>query len=254
MNRKILIAVLVLSLSVVMAVALVAPSFAHSKKDDDSNVVVYGQHGEVILQLPSGIPSRPTALRLIASDFNKKSEFGAVDTLMVALWIPAASTFVPVAQIVDDSNPDRLAFIQMLFNNTPIWRVSPAFPNVIQVADKDLDVWKEDDVIFANLTTTVKITLPFDQMPMPQKAWGNLTFNLPPMMLTFRPIARDFHYEETVSLLPHPPLSGYTIEVTSMQSPAWVTADIPSWIHGGWLEATGHICTHLTQTDIPPAA
>ena len=253
MNRKILITVLVLSLSVVMAVALVAPSFAHSKKDDDSNLVVYGQHGEVILQLPAGIPSHPTALRLIASDLNKKSEFGATDTLLVALWIPAANTFVPVAQIVDSSDPSRIDFLHTLFNNTPIWR-DPLMPNVIQVADNALDVWMEDDVIVANLTTTVKITLPFDQLPLPQKAWGNLTFNLPPMTLTFRPIARGFHYEETTSLLPHPPLSGYTIEVTSMQSPAWVTADIPSWIHGGWLEATGHICTHLTQTDIPPAA
>jgi hypothetical protein len=252
MKRKTLVAVLVIILSATMAVTVVAPALANRKSSKDSNVVVYGQHGEVTLQLPSGIPTHPTALGIVASDWNRKSEFGACDSLSVALWIPAANSFVPVLQLLDNPNPDYAEFLQKLYNNTPVW--NPIMPNIIQVADNELDVWTEGDVIIANLTSAEKVTLPFNLMVgTPIAAWGNLTFELPPMTLTFRPIAHGFSYEETTTILPHPPYSGYTVEVKSWQSPAWVYVEIPLWIHMGRLEATGHICTHLTQTGIPPA-
>jgi hypothetical protein len=52
--------------------------------------------------------------------------------------------------------------------------------------------------------------------------------------------------------LPSPPLSGYTMDITSLMSPAWVRVDNPTWVRGAWLECAGHICTDLTETEIPP--
>ena len=160
--------VLALSLVVIIAVAAGAPALAHDyrdNKDDSSNVVTYGQHGEVILQLPAGNPqiTNVTSLRLVASDYNKKSTFGAYDTLTVYLWIPAANQFIPVAQINNVNNPALDEYLHKFYLNTPVW--NPLMPNVIDVSDKDFKVWKEDDVIMVNLTTTVKITLPFNLMP-----------------------------------------------------------------------------------------
>jgi hypothetical protein len=259
MNRKISVIALSLSLILVIAVAAIAPALAHGDKKDKGNdssyVTVYGQHGEVILQLPAGSPkvTNVTALRLIANEYDKKSTFGAYDTLVVALWIPIANTFVPVAQINNINDPDLDAYLHTLYSNTPVW--NSLMPNVIDVSDKDLKVWKEGDVIMANLTTTVKITLPFNLMAgSPYVAWGNQTFNLPPLTLMFRPIAHNFKNEESVTLAPHPPLSGYTITVKSQMSPAWVKAEIPTWIKGASLECSGHICTHIVQQGIPPAA
>ena len=257
MNRKISVIVLSLSLIVIIAVAAVAPALANNdknKSNDSSYVTVYGQHGEVIIQLPAGSPkvTNVTALRLIANDFNKKSTFGAVDTLLVALWIPVANQFVPVAQINSVSNPDLDTYLHALYNNTPVW--TGFTPNVIDLTSKNLSVWKDDDIIIANLTTSVKITLPFNIMVgSPFMTAGNQTFILPPLTLTFRPTAHSFHNEESLALVPHPPLSGYTVNVKSQMSPAWVRVDIPTWVKGAWLECSGHICTNLVQQGIPPA-
>jgi hypothetical protein len=258
MNRKISVIALSLSLIIIIAVAAVAPALAHDDKresNDNSYVTVYGQHGEVIIQLPAGNPrvTNVTSLRLIANDFNKKSTFGAYDTLIVALWIPIANQFVPVAQINSVSNPALDTYLHTLYNNTPVW--TGLTPNIIDLTSKDLSVWKDDDVIIANLTTSVKITLPFNLMVgSPYTAWGNQTFTLPSLTLTFRPTARSFHNEESATLAPHPPLSGYTVNVKSQMSPAWVRVDIPTWVKGAWLECSGHICTNIVQQGIPPAA
>jgi hypothetical protein len=257
--------VLSLSLALIIAFAAVAPTLAEherGKRNDDSSnvtdtsniVTTYGQHGEVIIQLPAGNPkvTNVTCLRLIANDYNKKSAFGAYDTLLIFLWVPVANQFVPVAQINNVNNPGLDAYLHTLWNNTPVW--NPMMPNVIDVTDKDLDVWMDDGIIIANLTTTVKITLPFNlRVGNPYVAWGNLTFNLPPLTLMFRPTAPSFKNEETTVLAPSP-LSGYTINLKSQMSPAWVKADIPTWVKQAWLECSGHICTHIVQTGIPPAA
>jgi hypothetical protein len=248
--------VLALSLVVIVAVAASAPALAHDNrdnKDESSNVVAYGYHGEVILNLPAGNPqvTNVTSLRLVAGDFNQKSTFGAYDNLAVYLWIPVANQFVPVAQLINVNNPALDEKLHEFWFNTPVW--NPLMPNVIELSDKDFKVWKENDIIMANLSTAVKITLPFNLMAgNPRATWGNLTFNLPPLTLMFRPTAHDFEFSEDFALLPSPPLSGYTFNVKSDMSPAWVKADIPAWVRGSWLEETGHICTHLIMTSTPP--
>jgi hypothetical protein len=265
MNRKIAVIILSLTMALIIAVAAVVPALADNERrknnDDDSNVTdssnlvtTYGQHGEVILQLPAGSPkvTNVTAIRLVANEYNKKSTFGAYDTLLVMLWIPVYNGFMPVAQINNVNNSDLDAYLQKLYNVTPVW--NSLCPNIIDVTDKDFNVWKEGDVIMANLTKTVKIQLPFNLMVgTPYAAFGNQTFNLPPLTLMFRPTAHSFEWKET-TVLAKPPFSGYTINLESQMSPAWVKADIPTWVKGAWLECSGHICTHIVQTGIPPAA
>jgi len=211
-----------------------------------------GQHGEVILQLPTGVPSHPTCLRFVATDHDDMSEYGAGDELTVALWIPQYNGFMPVAIISDNTNPGVYTFVKSVYNNTFVWNT--IMHNVFNVTDNSLNVWGQNGVITANLTIPINITLPLNLMVNTTYAtWGNLSFTLPPMTLTFHSIGDSFVFEESVALLPHPPLSGYTYKVDSMQSPAWVTAEIPTWIRTAWLETSGHICTQVKMVATPPA-
>lgn len=252
MNKKVTAIVLSLGLTLVILVAVFAPALAYNNdhgKKDSSIIVTYGQHGEVILQLPSGTPSHPTNLRLIANDYDKRSHFGAYDTLVVALWIPAMNAYVPVAHINSISNPDLDAFLQTLYANTPVW--NPVMHNIFDTSA--LSVWRKGDTIMANLTSSVTVTLPFNLMVnTPYVSWGDLTFVLPPMTLTFQTIGHGSPYEEALTLT-SPPFSGYTLQIKSWMSPAWVKAQIPTWVSGAWLECSGHICTNLVSTSTPPA-
>lgn len=126
MNKKSSVMVLSLLLAISITVATVAIALAHSdegKRNDSSNVVFYGKHGEVIIQLPTGNPkvTNVTSLKLIATHRDKKSAFGESDILQVALWVPVANNYVPVATIMDNPNPDLLTFVHTVFNNSQIW-------------------------------------------------------------------------------------------------------------------------------------
>jgi hypothetical protein len=255
MNRK----MLALAISLCLVCAIVAGVAAQTLTNPTSNTVVgtatqpatYGEHGEVILQLPqpsnatnSNMPSHPTTLRLVASSFDDRSSFGASDTLLVLLWIPATDQFVPVAQINSVSDPTLDTHIQALWNGTPIW--NPIMHNVIDV--NGFSVSREGSLIIANLTVPVTITLPFNLMSgTPNAGWGNLTFVLPPLALTFHPIGSPVPLHEVVKLP-----SGFTLDINSLMNPAWVRADIPMWIKNSWIECSGHICTDLVQTVVPP--
>jgi hypothetical protein len=171
--------------------------------------------------------------------------------LFVSLWIPAQNGFVPVAQINNVSDPDLTSFLQDYYNNTAVW--NPLMHNIFNLDNKSLSVWREGSIIVANLTTPVTITLPFNLMNGTLYApWGNQTFILPPLTMVFCPTAPAFPFEELFSLTPSPPLSGYAVNLTSWMSPAWVKVDIPMWVKAGWLECTGHICTHIIQIGTPP--
>lgn len=257
MNRKFLAVSACLCLLAGIFVGVAAQTSSNATTVTTTQRYTYGEHGEVILQLPppsnlpnSSTPSHPTNLRLIAIGNNNRSSFGAFSSLIVALWIPVYNTFVPVAQINSVSKPELDTYLQTVYNNTPIW--NPLMHNIINLnSSQNLNVWREDRIIIANLTTPVTITLPFNLMNGTNyAAWGNQTFTLPPLTLIFHPIAPPVPLHEAVYLAP--PFSGYTIDTTSLMSPAWVRADIPLWVKGAWLECSGHICTEVVQTGIPP--
>ena len=190
---------LALALSLCLVCSIVLGVAAQTLTNPTNNTVVgtvtepttYGEHGEVILQLPqpsnatnSNMPSHPTTLRLVASSFDERSSFGASDTLLVLLWVPAVDQFIPVAQINSVSDSSLDAHIQALWNGTPIW--NPIMHNVIDVTT--FSVSREGSLIIANLTTPVTITLPFNLMTgTPNAAWGNLTFVLPPLATNLPP-------------------------------------------------------------------
>jgi hypothetical protein len=244
--------VLALSLAVIVAVAAIGPTLANSCPTDPAAVTLYGTSGAVILQLPPGIPSRPTTLKIGVSDSNKRSDYGASDALLIDLWVPQANRFVPVASISDNPNPDSDAFFKMVFNNTPIW-MPPLMQNDFSVTDDELEVWIHGDVLTANLTKAINIKLPFNLLPQPYSSWGNLSFTLPPMTLMFRGIDEPFRDETTYYLLPKPPLSGYAWKEERLLVPAWVKVEIPAWLGGHAFDLVGHIGKHQTSTFIPPA-
>jgi hypothetical protein len=238
-----------------------------------------------------GTPTHPIDLMFAAFDFDRKSTYGANDALYVFAWVPLANTYVPVAVITDSSNPASLEFNRMLYNNTPIWSnssiwwASPNFENVISVGDKDLEVWTDktstqssngrwvfdeygryvwDDgggILAVNLTTPVTIRLPFNLFPAPisLSKWGNLTFVLPAMTLTFHEIGDGYPVEETnKGLITSPfgaaaPYSGYTVKLYAMRIPSWVEVSIPAWLGSVVPEVTGHMGEHGSYTYTPPA-
>jgi hypothetical protein len=261
LNRKTVALSLSLCLLVAIVVGVVAQTFANatiSTSPVDKNKYAFGEHGEVIVQFPqpstlpnSTQPSHPTTLRLIATSLDNRSSFGPSSTILIQLWIPAANQFVGVAQIVANSNPDLPAYLQAIWNGTPIW--NPIMHNIFVVNSQTLNVWRDCDKIIANLTAPITITLPFNLLTTANAVYGNQTFVLPPLALTFIPTASPSPLHEVTNLLPSPPLSGYTVDITSLMSPAWVRVDVPSWVKGAWLECSGHICTDLVEAEIPPA-
>ena len=270
MKRKILLGTLLTLILVTLTVVMaIAPTLA-VPEPNKSKVKFFYSVGAVVLQLPTpsnaisppaapGTPSHPASLKLIAFDNERKSTFGAQDWLAVALWVPQGNAYVPVA-VISDSNDEGQAFFKTLYTNTFIWRAN--FENVIAVEDKDLDVWTESSetcyeksyngwgyegntAFIVSLTKAVTIKLPFS-------TWGDQTFTLPPMTLTFREIGNPYYVEET-STLARPPYSGYTENVKIWRSPAYVACSIPAWIIFSDLQFVGNWGTRGTLTYTPPS-
>lgn len=241
MNKKVLGTILTLSLAVIIAVAAVVPALAHSNHYDGgksaSPITNYGSGGSVHVQLPPGEPSHPTILMIDAYDIDKRSSFGAMDLMMVWLWVPSSNLHAPVALISDNPNPDFFDFAKTLFNNTPVWIPAAGMTNVFEVADDELEVWKRGDVLTANLTVPISITLP-------EPLGGSFTF--PPTALEFRGFDTAFREENT--------LPGYTT-TTSIKKPAWVRLWIPEWTGGAIpTEFVGTLWMYLKRTyTLPPA-
>ena len=91
----------------------------------------------------------------------------------------------------------------------------------------------------ANLTTSFNVTLP-------AALGGN--FTLPPMTLMFRPIAPGFAHQETMVI----PSSGWTIQLTHTDVPAWARVTIPTWVGNAPVETVGTILVNGTTTYTPP--
>jgi hypothetical protein len=273
-KKRIFGAILTLSILLVAIVATVIPTLAASTSNN-SSVKEYVNGGIVTLQLPPApdaappadprTPSHPVDLVLAAFDIDKRSTHGAYDVLQISLWIPDTNSYVPVAVINDQTDIDGEEFLKELWGNTPVWMnlpfPPPDFQNIISVADTDLEVSRErswtyrgfggdhdsSNTFKVTLTQPVTIHIPFNLLPAPYSAWGNQTFTLPPLTLTFHEIGDKFKFEETNSALV--PFSGYTVKMSGNRVPSWVQVNIPAWV--GVLEVTGHTGTALF-TYIPP--
>jgi hypothetical protein len=161
--------------------------------------------------------------------------------MIVSRWIPLLNTMTPVAIITDSDNADYIALLKAAWAGWPVW-FPPVMENVIQVADDELEVWSRGDVVTANLTVSVPITLSAG-------AGGN--FTLPPTTIVFRGIG-DAYSDQITSEFPKPLFSGYKITFKATDKPAWVSVDIPTWLKGSGIEFVGILNLHETMTYIAP--
>jgi hypothetical protein len=267
----------VLSLLLLTVFISVSPTLAHRHTTD---VVFTGALGEVTLQLPSnssppvspgGIPNHPTILKLVAFDYDRGSTFGAADELDVFLWQPIANTFQPVAVITD--NPNNAEFWKATWNGTYVWlqAILPPpigqttlFPNVILVQPGDLQVWIESEhsrdrndasnTFWVNLTTTVKVTLPYFNATGVN---SNQTFNMPPTTLMYKTTSDEFVLPWTTSFTGYKNSSNYTWVREGAEQFAAVRIHIPAWLAGAgprdWtLDTTGSVRWNEVDTLTPP--
>jgi hypothetical protein len=237
--------VLALSLAVIIAVAAVVPALAHVKK---SGPTFYSTGGQVILQLPPGggaLATRPTDFKIFVDHFNRQSDFGAFDQIIISRWIPATNSFMPIAIITDNNDTAYLNLLKDAYAGLPVWHSggAPTFENILPVDDEQLDVSSHGDVVTADLKVPVSISLS-------DGVGGN--FTLPPMTVVFRGIDATYSRQSTSKLLPTPPLSGYVIEFSSKDKPAWASIEIPAWFKDTSFEFVGIINVHETMTYIAP--
>ena len=257
MNKKVLGTVLALSLAAIIAVAAVVPALAYGKKSDDdksdSLTTFYGSGGNFNLQLPPGVPSHPTDLRFEVFDFDRRSTFGSFGVMTVALWVPALNGYVPVAVVSDSPNPEFFDHAHTVLGGTPPWNPAKGFSNIFPVSDTELEVNKRGNVLTAELTVPVEIALPFQNLPA-FASLGDMSFTLPSIKIEIRGFDSTFKDEAVQNIVPHPPLSGYTITQNTINRPAWVRVWSTPWLGVAPQYTTGTLFVHVTRTYTPPPA
>jgi hypothetical protein len=235
MERKSLFGtVLALSLTLIIAVAAVIPTFAYKQSSGKTFYSVGG--GEVTLQLPQGNPEHPTAFRIFVDSYDKRSEGGVADTMIVFMWWPTQNTFTPVAYISD--NQEHNEFMKLAWSKTFVWHAIGNIPeNIIKVDPDQLEVRRQGDVVTANLNVEVSINL------------ISTSFTLPSMTIAIRGIDKAYVVPEKTAALP----SGYTATETQLSKPAWVAVEIPAWLGTMPIEFAGGLDVHGTMTYTAPA-
>lgn len=227
-------------LMVIIAFATVIPSLAESNQSNSTPTsTIHGTGGNVILQLPPGgdaLADRPTALQITVSKVTSGEGefFGPGDIMQVLLWVPQANSFVPVALVNNNPNPDLVSWMQSgPLNGTPIAQ------NILIVEPQELEIEINGDVVMANLTASQNITL---SGPM-----SGLSFSLPPVTLEIHGLGGSFS-STTSSALP----SGWNLTQTFDAQPAWVRVWIPQWLGSGYLAAPGTMVMNSTTAYTSP--
>jgi hypothetical protein len=273
MKKKIILgSTLTLTLLVISIIAMTLPAFANNPQ----NSLVrkgYGTMGDVDFAIPSnatfpaipgGTSNHPTNIGFLALDADRRSTPGAFDQLTVYIWDPANQRYTPVLAITD--NPDQAEFLKILWNNTYLWYPTPLplqpmygpnlFPNVILVQPNELEVWSTHGTLWVNLTTLVKSTLtnfvinPSAPAGSPART-ANVTFNLPPLTMFFRPLDNGFPREETITTTGWMGASGYTQQLSYREVSARVNVQIPAWL-GTDLDFIGTTWENFVAKTTPP--
>ncbi len=207
------------------------------------SIVNYLDGANVGLQLPPAAnQSHPVNLRIIVSHIYAESDYGGPDVMQVQIWASALNQYVGAAILSTNPNETAIAWIKSVVNGTPIW-TPPTMMNYFVPTPDELQVFLDEDVLIANLSTSFNVTLP-------AALGGN--FTIPPMSLMFRPIAPGFAHEDT-TVLPKPRYSGWTIEASHVDVPAWVRTFIPAWVANAPVETVGTLMMNGTTIYIPPA-
>jgi hypothetical protein len=270
MKKKLFFSSVLLTLILVFSIAA-AVGLSTSKTESNSNQIINSGTGSMVyVNVPpstvtSSLPWHPSDIQLRCYDYTD-SPLGPYDLIMVYLWIPQRNSYTVVALITDA--PNTVLYQNLWYKMGFVWRpdLTPQMLNVIQVEDKDLEIWTEhtnqgnglkggahgtaSNVFIVNFTKAdgVKINLPFSSPAFP---YGDLTFTLPPLTLKFREIA-DSYYDEGANT--YFPSSGYYRQpISEMRTPAWVEETIPKWLGAtSPLEVVGHIDWHFREVITPP--
>lgn len=240
-KRITLTAILGLALVAILTGAVVIAQTPTPTPSTTANITTYADGANVILSLPQGNTTHPLDLRIAVSDIDARSDYGGPDTLSVYIWVPARNMYVPVAILSTNTDPDAITWIKGVMNNTPIW-TPPTMQNFFTPTANQLKVYMDGDTLWANSTASYNITLP-------AQLGGN--FTLPPMTLMFIPIGEGFCHQET-TVLAKPQYSGWTIQMSHIDVPAWVRVVIPAWTGSAHIENVGTMMLEGTAVYIPP--
>jgi len=233
---------ILLAATIVVAVYAQAQTTQPNTDANNSNVVTYIDSGIVNLQVPNGSINHPLNLRILVTKVNETSDFGGPSVMQIYVWAPSLNQYVGAAILSTNTNQTAIDWILSVVNGTPIW-TPPTMENYFVPTTDQLNVSLMENILWANLTTSFNVTLP-------DALGGN--FTIPPMTLMFIPIANGFAHEE-ITMLPKPPFSGWTINASHTDVPAWVRVIIPMWVGNGPVESVGTLALNGTAIYIPPS-
>lgn len=242
-KRITLTAILGLVLAAILTGAAVIAQTPAPSPTAKSNIVTYADGANVIVSLPQGNATHPLNLRIGVSHIDPKSDYGGPDVLTLYIWVPSLNSYVPVAVLSTNTDPDAITWVKGVFNNTPIW-TPPMMMNYFTPTANQFKVYMDGDNLWANSTASYNITLP-------AQLGGN--FTLPPMTLMFVPIGQGFPHQET-TVLAKPQYSGWTIQMSHTDVPAWVRVVIPAWVGATQVEVVGTMTLDGTTIYIPPSS
>jgi hypothetical protein len=153
-----------------------------------------------------------------------------------------------------------------MWNNTIVYKEANGVVvrnNIFSVADKELDVWMDSEwacngyghngYTYANTGTfraNLTVPLQISNATLPA-SFGLNSFTLPPTQIECHVIGEGWRHEDSFSLLPKPPYSGYTLSTKHIDVPALARVYILGWISE--YETIDHIKVQETQTFTPPA-
>ncbi len=255
MKKRIIFGAILASLTIiVIAAALFLPSLVYSQQStsgvaqstgNTGNSIIYATGGTITLHLPAGggaLANHPTDLLITASNvYNGEGVFfGPGNTLQLQLWVPTLNSFLPVATITDNTDPNFLTWIKVVTNGSVVAQ------NIVQVQGNPdpLFVGRTGDIVTVNLTMPVNISIG-DPFPAYMKA---LNFTLPPFTLVFHPIGAAFQGGTTTAI----PTSGWSIKTSAWIEPAWTMVFIPQWLGSNYLASDGTITLDANVTYISP--
>jgi len=239
-NRKVL--GVVFALSIVILVAALAPAFGHQPQNPKKEYI-YASGGSIVLNLPEGGKCNKTDIKFTIMNVDKRSTKGAEDYIQVDLWLPTQSRFMTVAVIND--NPVALTSLKTMLSGLP-------FIQYIQVTNDELQVWKMDDKIIANLTKSVDII--FGNLDgTPYASFKALNFTLPAMTLTLVKTASVYDIkEETTSYSAWPGASNWIVETKRWVAPGFAEVLIPSWLGTSPIPVTAFYSERIDMVAIKP--
>lgn len=222
----------VLALVIMILVVAVVEAFPVDPKKE----YVFGRGGKVVLKLPAGtMPNgcNKTDIALTFMDVDERSTKGSEDYIEVAVWYPAANAYRAIAIIND--NPVALASIKNMLSGVSYLQSQ----NYILVADGELEVWKDGDILIANLTKSIDIKL--GNPLSPTSPYRELNFTLPAMTMTF--VKNGPIYENAVTTTNYtgwPGASNWAVETQRSVAPSFVSVSIPAWLGSTTLPVAGY--------------